>query len=102
MTMEEPVAALPAEEMITVTVSPNPVKDQFTVQVDLKTASRVSVQAVSANNRITRTLQTETELSAGVHRFIGTAKTVGAATGDVIVVKVMVNGVMHAMKVLVL
>lgn len=100
--IEAPADVVPADDMITVTVSPNPVKDQFTVQVDLKTASRVSVQAVSANSRITRTLQTETELSAGVHRFSANTKTMGAATGDVIIVQVMVNGVMHAMKVLVL
>lgn len=96
-TMDSPVA----EDIVSVTVSPNPVKDQFTVQVNLKTSSRVSVQAVSAQSRITRQLQAETVLPAGIHRFSANAKSFSAAAGDIIAVQVTVNGVVHTMKVLV-
>lgn len=92
----------PAEELFSVVLSPNPVKDQFTVQVTLKTASRVSVQAISAQSRISRQLRSDIELPAGTHRFSGDTQFFSAAPGDVIAVQVRVNGVLHTTKVLVL
>jgi hypothetical protein len=99
--LDETADSPAAEDIVSVTVSPNPVKDQFTVQVNLKASSRVSVQAVSAQSRITRQLQTETVLPAGIHRFSANAKSFSAAAGDIIAVQVNVNGVVHTMKVLV-
>lgn len=92
----------PAEELFSVIVSPNPVKDQFTVQVTLKTASRVSVQAISAQSRVSRQLRSDIELPAGTHRFSSNTQLFGAAAGDIIAVQVRVNGVLHTAKVLVL
>lgn len=100
--LDDKTVISPVEEVIIVTISPNPVKDQFTVQVNLKTAGRVSVQAISTQSRVTKELRTETELPAGTHRFSANAKAFGSATGDIIAVQVRVNGVLHTAKVLVL
>ncbi|MCX6319405.1 MAG: PPC domain-containing protein [Bacteroidetes bacterium] len=90
------------DEAISVIVSPNPVKDQFTVQVVLKNDSRISVQAISTRSRITRTLQAESTLQAGTHRFTANARNFGSGAGDIIAVQVMINGVMQTVKVLTL
>jgi hypothetical protein len=90
------------EAPVTITVSPNPVKDLFTVHVDLKTTSRVSVQAISSQSRISKQLQSDIELPAGIHRFSSNTQLFGAAAGDIIVVQIRVNGVLHVAKVLVL
>lgn len=100
--LEEPVATSPVDETIMVSVSPNPVKDQFTVLVNLKATANVSVQAVSAQSRITRQLQAEKELPAGTHRFNATVSNLGSSKGDIIAVQVRINGVLHTAKVLVL
>ncbi len=100
--LDEKAFISPVEEAIIVTISPNPVKDQFTVQVNLKTAGRVSVQAVSAQSRVSRELRSEIELPAGTHRFSANAKNFGSSAGDIIAVQVRVNGVLHTAKVLVL
>ncbi|MEQ1677201.1 MAG: hypothetical protein ABL876_10900 [Chitinophagaceae bacterium] len=100
--LDEKTVISPVEESIFVSISPNPVKDQFTVQVNLKTASRVSVQAISAQSRVSRELRSEIELPAGTHRFTANAKSLGSSAGDIIAVQVRVNGVLHTAKVLVL
>jgi hypothetical protein len=99
--LEETAITSAVDETIAVIISPNPVANQFTIQVTLKAAGRVSVQAVSAQSRITRLLQPETMLPAGTHRFNAAVSTFGSSSGDIIAVQVMVNGVLHTAKVLV-
>lgn len=100
--LPETTDPMQADEKIVITVSPNPVRDQFTVAITLRSASRVSIQAVSAQRRVSRTLQAETTLSAGLHRFSADARTIGGAPGDIIAVQVTINGVLHTVKALLL
>jgi hypothetical protein len=95
--------ALPtAEELITITVSPNPVKNQFTIVLNLKTAGQVSIQAISTQSKKSMLLKSESTLAAGVHKFTAFANDFNAAVGDVITLQVKVNGVVHSAKVMVL
>ncbi|HEV7781189.1 MAG TPA: hypothetical protein VGO58_07965 [Chitinophagaceae bacterium] len=100
--LDEKTIISPVEEPVTITISPNPVKDQFTVQVNLKTAGRISIQAVSSQSRVTKELRSETELPAGTHRFSADTRAFNSSAGDIIAVQVKVNGVLHTAKVLVL
>jgi hypothetical protein len=91
----------PLAEAVLITVSPNPVSDRFTVTVKLTQSSRVTVQATSAQTRITKMVQKQINLPAGEHPFaVVTAGLTGAA-GDIITVQVTVDGVVKTVKALV-
>lgn len=94
---ETPVAA--AEPLIT--IAPNPVSDQFTVQFNIPKAQKVSVQATSMQTRKTIILQQEKLLEAGNHQFSGRVADLAGSNGDIIVVTVITSGVTKTMKVLV-
>lgn len=97
---EEPVVTT-VTETVNVVVSPNPVKDRMSVQLNLTKSARVSVQVISGQTRQTRTLQTETTLPAGNHRFNLDIAGFAGNTGDIIAVQVMVDGQLKTVKVLV-
>lgn len=97
---EEPVVTT-VTETVNVVVSPNPVKDRMTVQVNLTKGARVSVQAISGQTRQSRILQAETTLAAGNYRFSLDIAGFAGNTGDIIAVQVMVDGQLKTVKVLV-
>ncbi len=99
--LEEEAEVLPIVDGINVIVSPNPVKDRMTVQVITTKSTRISVKAVSAQTRMNKVLQPETLLPAGTHRFSMDITGFTGATGDIIAVQVVVDGVMKTVKVLV-
>lgn len=99
--LEEEAPVIPVSETVNVVVSPNPVKDRLTVQLTTTRSARISVQAVSGQTRQTRVMQPETTLAAGTHRFNMDISGFAGATGDIIAVQVMIDGVMKTIKVLV-
>lgn len=88
-------------ETTTVVVSPNPVRDRLTVQLTLAKGARVSVKVISGQTRQSRMLQAETMLAAGQHRFNMDITGMAGASGDIIAIQVMVDGVVKTVKVLV-
>jgi hypothetical protein len=99
--LEEETDVPVSTDAISVTVSPNPVKDRLTVQVTTAKMARISVNAVSAQTRLTKVLQTETVLPAGTHRFTMNVQGFAGVTGDIIAVQVLVDGQLKTVKVLV-
>jgi hypothetical protein len=97
--------AQPAETVttaaVTVSASPNPVKDVLTITVDIKTASRIGVNATSAQTRAGKPLQQEVLMLPGTYRYQLSVKGFAGTAGDVISVQVRVNGQLQTYKVLV-
>lgn len=99
--LQEEPDVIPVTDQVNVVVSPNPVKERLTVQLTLAKGAKVNVQAVSGQTRQTRTLQPETMLPAGTHRFNLDITGFAGTTGDIIAVQVMVDGQLKTVKVLV-
>ena len=86
---------------VTVTVSPNPVRDILSVSLQLTTGSTISIVVTSSQTMQRRVLQQELKLDAGTHRFSLPITGFTGGTGDVLHVQVYVNGVVQTIKVLV-
>lgn len=89
-------------DAVTVSVSPNPVSDRFTVQVNTTKAARISVVVISAQTGMRKVLQPETMLGAGVYHFKGFVKDFAGSSGNILAVQVTVDGVLKTMKVMVM
>ncbi len=87
---------------VTVTVSPNPVADRLTVQLNTNRSSRIAVVIVSAQTGMKQVVRTETILPAGTHRFETSVKDISGANGSMLAVQVTVDGVMKTVKVMVM
>lgn len=81
-----------------VKISPNPVKDQLQVQVQLKDRAQVAVQVVNTQTGATLLLQKETALAAGSHRISGHIASLRAVPGTLLTVQVTVNGITNVYK----
>ena len=86
---------------VTVTVSPNPVRDILSVSLQLTTGSTISIVVTSSQTMQRRVLQQELKLDAGTHRFSLPITGFTGGTGDVLHVQVYVNGIAQTVKVLV-
>jgi hypothetical protein len=91
----------PAAEIVTVTASPNPVKDWFTVKIKLSAAARLSVQASSVQTRNTKMIAAEKEMPAGTYPYTLNAADFAGGSGDIIMLQVTVNGQVKTYKILV-
>lgn len=96
----EPEAIL-VSDLVSIVVSPNPVKDRLTVQVTTLKTARVFVKAISTQTLLSKVLQAETELPAGTHRFSMDVQGFAGNTGDIIAVQVIIDGQLKTVKVLV-
>jgi hypothetical protein len=92
----------PVAEMVIVTVSPNPVKDWFTIKLNVANIGVISVKATSAQTRAVKILHPEKELTPGNYQFTMNATGFAGSKGDIITVQVMVGGVVKTVKVMVL
>lgn len=92
---------IPVTGPVTITVSPNPVRNQFAVNFTLTGESNVSVTAVSAQTGRKVVLANNINLATGAHRFVADASRFAGSTGDFISVQVTVNGVTTTAKVMV-
>lgn len=99
--LEQEAEVITAADIINIIVSPNPVKDQLTVQLVTAKTSKVSVSIFSTQTTITRVLVPETMLNAGTHRFSTNIQGLAGNTGDMLAVQVRVDGVLKTVKVLV-
>lgn len=91
----------PPVETVTVVASPNPVKDWFTVKLNVTEAASIGVQAISAQTRAVKVLQVEKQLAPGNYQFTMNATGFAGGTGDVITLQVKVNGETKTIKVMV-
>lgn len=91
----------PAAALVTVTASPNPAKDWFTVKLNVTANSLVSVKAVSAQTRAVKVLQAEKQLAPGNYAFTLNATGFAGGTGDIITLQVTVNGEVNTYKVMI-
>jgi hypothetical protein len=99
--LQEAAVIKPAVEIVAVTVSPNPVKDWFTVKIKLSQAAKVSVQAGSVQTRNTKMIMAEKEMQAGTYPYTLNAADFAGGSGDIITLRVTVNGEVKTFKVLV-
>ncbi|MBL7727860.1 MAG: hypothetical protein JNM68_09245, partial [Dinghuibacter sp.] len=91
----------PVVETVTITTSPNPVKDWFTVKLNLSQTAQVGIRAVSAQTRAAKVLLAEKELAAGNYQFTMNANGFAGGTGDIITIQLTVNGEAKTYKVMV-
>jgi hypothetical protein len=100
--LDEPSVVKPAIEWVNITVSPNPVKDWFTIKLNITETASVSVKATSAQTRAVKILQPEKQMAPGNYQFTMNAVGFAGSKGDIITVQVMVGGVATTVKVMVL
>lgn len=87
-------------ETFAVTVSPNPVKDVLAIAVVLKETSTVSISVMAAQNGVRKTVLADTKLGKGQYQYRINRKELSMATGQLLIVQVIVNGVVKTVKVL--
>lgn len=88
-------------EVITLTISPNPVQGAFNVKLQLGKEADVQVVAISAQTRRSMELQKPAHLNAGLYQYNANARLFAGNAGDIITIQATVNGVMTSYKVLV-
>lgn len=86
---------------ISVTVSPNPVRNRFTVGFKLDNAAPVSIALLSAQTGRKMMLLNETMLQPGAHQYTADAVKFAGGTGDMISIQVTVNGVTTTSKAMI-
>jgi hypothetical protein len=91
----------PLVELVQVNISPNPVKDWFSIKLNVTATAKISVKATSAQTRAVKILQPEKELAAGNYEYKMNATGFAGSAGDMITVQVMVNGVIQTVKAMV-
>jgi hypothetical protein len=99
--LQEAAAIKPVVEILTINVSPNPVKDWFTVKIKLSQTARVSIQAGSVQTRNTKIIAAEKEIQAGTYVYTLNAADFAGGSGDIVTLRVTVNGEVKTFKVLV-
>jgi hypothetical protein len=92
--------ALPAAEIVLLTVQPNPVNSTGIVMLTLKQPAKVSITAMAAQSGNSIVLQPLTSLAAGTYRFPLNIRKLGVLPGQLITVTAMVNGTATTVKVL--
>ncbi len=85
---------------ITVTISPNPVKDNVLVQMHIGQKATVAVQVVNTQNGMSIVLQKALSMEAGEVTLRGNISSLKAAPGTLLTVNVSVNGVTEAHKLI--
>jgi hypothetical protein len=92
-------APLPAE-LFTVQVAPNPVKDAFNIQLDIKQTGTISIQLINAQTGATKSIKKSTTLLAGTYRFAADIRNMNFVPGNLLTVKVTVNNIVKTYKVI--
>ncbi len=81
-----------------VKISPNPVKDQLQILLQLNKRASVAVQIINTQTGAALVLQKETTFAAGSHRINGQIASLRAMPGTLLTVQVTVNGISNAYK----
>jgi hypothetical protein len=99
--LDEQAAIKHAVELVQVNVSPNPVKDWFSIKLNVTATAKISVKATSAQTRAVKIVQAEKEFTPGNYQFTMNATGFAGSSGDIITVQLMVDGVVKTIKVMV-
>jgi hypothetical protein len=91
-----------AAELTTVSLSPNPVSDRYTVKLALAKEAMVSVKAVYTRSGRVTVLQQPAKLSAGVYMFNGNLIRGLVPSGEMITIQAEIDGVVKTIKGIVL
>lgn len=83
---------------IKVIVSPNPVKDIISVQVNTSSTHRISIQLLALNSNKTMVLQTEKDFAPGQYRFTTNIASLGLNNGELLAVKVLTDNIERTIK----
>jgi hypothetical protein len=92
-------APLPAEPF-TVQVAPNPVKDAFNIQLDIKQTSTISIELINAQTGATKSVRKATTMLAGTYRFAADIRNMNFVPGSLLTVKITVNSTVKTYKVI--
>jgi hypothetical protein len=92
-------APLPAETF-TVQVAPNPVKDAFNIQLDIKQTSTISIQLINTQTGATKSVKKATTILAGTYRFAANISDMNFVPGSLLTVKITVNDAVKTYKVI--
>lgn len=103
--LQQPLAATADEQVqdivnLTVTASPNPVKDLLTIDVQAGIKGKMSVKVISSRTGITKTLLAETAIIAGSYQYRCSTKGIAGAAGDMLLVQVILNGEVKTVKLI--
>jgi hypothetical protein len=93
------VAPAPVE-LFTVQVAPNPVKDAFNIQLDIKQTSTITIQLINTQTGATKSVKTATTLLAGTYRFAADIRNMNFVPGSLLTVKITVNNIVKTYKVI--
>jgi hypothetical protein len=84
----------------TVQVAPNPVKDAFNIQLDIKQTSTISIQLINTQTGATKLVRKSTTMLAGTYRFAANISDMNFVPGNLLTVNVTVNDAVKTSKVL--
>jgi hypothetical protein len=87
-------------DRFTVQIAPNPVKEAFNIQVDIKKTSTVSIQLLNAQTGATKSVKKAITLLAGTYRFAADIRNMNFVPGSLLTVQVTVNDVTNTYKVI--
>lgn len=86
---------------VTVTVSPNPVREVLQIKLFLEEARTVTIKVLSAQTLRTRVVNQEAKLSAGMHQFVVPIEGLAGHSGDLLSVQIQAGDEVKTIKVLV-
>ena len=99
---EEAITLQPAADRMQVTVSPNPVTEQLSVQITVSKTSRLGIMISSAQTGLKQVVQKEMAVGAGTHNYRFAVSNIAGSAGDILAVQVMLDGVLKTVKVVVM
>lgn len=97
--IEEAVITQTVADGIQLTVSPNPVRNRLTVQVNVSKPSGLCIMVTSAQTGLKQVIQKETMITAGTHHYTFSVNNIAGSSGDILAVQVMLNGMLKTVKV---
>lgn len=99
----QPVNELPtAAELTTLTISPNPVSDNYMVKLVLAKDAMVSIKAIYTQSKQITVLQQPAKLSAGVHIFNGNIIKGFVPSGEMISIQAEIDGEIKSLKAIII
>jgi hypothetical protein len=89
-------------DLYTVAITPNPIKDNFSVLLNLKEDAIVSIQMTTSKNNYYKKINKESNLKKGNYNFAKDITTLNLPNGSLINVTVRVNTIVTSYKILVM
>ncbi len=99
-TKAAPVTPPAPVDLFTVQVAPNPVKDAFNIQLDIKQTSTITIQLINTQTGATKSVKKATAMLAGTYNFATDIRNMNFVPGSLLTVKITVNGTSRTYKVI--